>query len=224
MDLAEVMQRQEELLPELAQWVEESTFGPIVKHPLVIDIMPHPALTNWRYKQKQEALDKALTEQRWNHAVWLYERPYRLYGFTQIADELSDKEYWELLASIWIDSENIWQNVDEWIDLINCGRDEMEAFMDLGESAALASMPKTITVYRGAIEGVNEEGMSWTLSRQKAEWFANRFAGVHEARPVVLEGRIAKFHVAAYFMGRGEGEIVPFDPDHVEIVERQFVN
>jgi hypothetical protein len=46
--------------------------------------------------------------------------------------------------------------------------------------------------------------LSWTLDKNQAKWFANRF----EKDGVVLEKRISKKNIVAYFNGRNEEEVI----------------
>jgi hypothetical protein len=51
-------------------------------------------------------------------------------------------------------------------------------------------------------------GLSWTLDREKAQWFANRWLSLKRRRPIVLQTVARKADVMAYFAGRNEQEIV----------------
>lgn len=216
-ELLDLLTRDEPLHPDLEECLVMTGFGRMVHHPLVIEHAPRPALVNVRYEAKRQALLEAMREGEWSRVIWLHERPYRLDAFMQIEDDLDDDEYWSLLADIWIDSENIWQNTDQWRQLFESRRSGSP--MTDEEEAALAAMPDPIPVYRGGVEDANEYGLSWTTDRERAEWFAVRMTADDEVG-VVLEGMVAKKDVAAYFTGRGENEIVVFDADLVDVVAR----
>jgi hypothetical protein len=74
------------------------------------------------------------------------------------------------------------------------------------EQLELAALPKTFTVRRGI--GTQHkraiDGLSWTLSREKAEWFAVRRAG----KGYLVEGRVRREDAFALLNGRDEKEIV----------------
>lgn len=216
-ELIDLLTRDEPLHPDLEEHLVMTDFGRMVHHPLVIEHAPRPAMVNYRYEAKRKALREAMSDSNWHQAVWLHERPYRLDAFMQIEDDLDDDEYWSLLADIWIDSENIWQNLDQWRRLFESTRSGSP--MTEEEEAALAAMPDPVPVYRGGVEDANEYGLSWTTDRERAEWFAVRMTADDEVG-VVLDGLVAKEHVAAYFTGRGESEIVVFDADLVDVVDR----
>ena len=69
----------------------------------------------------------------------------------------------------------------------------------------LLSLPQALHLYRGS---EYKCGMSWTLDRSKAEWFADRF----NTDGKVFELVINKSSTYGYFSDRGESEIV-VNPD-----------
>jgi len=201
----------EELDPELAAYADEdSVIGTSIRHPLVYSMMHIPQLnarTNQRLRDKQEALDEAWDTGKWHTYVFLYERPWRLHGFQEVEEELTDVAYWDLLAEIWIDSENIRQNVDEWTGLLRSDRGSREAMMSDKDQALLAAMPDQIVVYQGHT-GARDDGWSWTTERNVAVWFAHRFAGLERDVPVLTQGVVDKTDVLAYFTNRNESEVL----------------
>jgi len=81
------------------------------------------------------------------------------------------------------------------------------------EREALAALPDEITIYRGIKTPDSPDdphGMSWTLDRDKAVWFANRM----KSRGVLYTATIKKSKVLAHFLNRGESEIV-VHPDSI---------
>ena len=57
---------------------------------------------------------------------------------------------------------------------------------------------------------------SFSTNRDKAEWFANRFAMLEGGYPMLSIGTVDKSDVLAYLLGRGEFEILA-PPDKVSI-------
>ena len=53
-------------------------------------------------------------------------------------------------------------------------------------------------------KNAQEDGLSWTLSKEVAEWFASRFENDGE----IIEKTVHKTEVIAYFNDRDEEEIV----------------
>lgn len=213
--------RDEPMHPDLVAYMTEvggGNFGVMLKHPLVYDMFPHPASVNYAYAQKRKILERAKREENWNQVIWIYERPYRLDALMGIADLVSnDVEFWDLAADVWVDSENIFQHIDDWITIFDSGRPDRDTMMSDEDRAALAAMDDPITVYRGFTLGVNEEGLSWTTSLERATWFAKRFN--HKGDAEVVQGEVARDDVVAYFTRRGESEIVVGDLDVVQFVD-----
>ena len=65
------------------------------------------------------------------------------------------------------------------------------------------SLPDEITIYRG---GGHEDGLCWTLDKEKAEWFSTRFHDEDDAN--VWVRTVKKSDCAAYHSGRGESEVI----------------
>lgn len=76
--------------------------------------------------------------------------------------------------------------------------------MNEEEAKLLSEMKPRINIYRGYIPGLNKTGLSYSISRKKAEWFANRFNKKGE----VVNRIILKQDVFAFVNTRGESEII----------------
>lgn len=215
-DIWECLNRVEELAPELEDRLYMGILGAAIDHPLVQELLYTPranALLNARLKAKQEAVETATTGMDWHRVVFLHERPHRLDAFRSIEQRLTNIEYWELLAEVWTDSENIWQNREQWITLLTSDRAHWRRIMGHSERSAYQKLPDVLTVYRGYNHEGGEEGLSWTLSEKVATWFSQRHARDAEDG-TVLKGLVRKEHVIAHFTGRNEEEIVVL-PEHV---------
>lgn len=70
----------------------------------------------------------------------------------------------------------------------------------------------TFTVYRAGVEPIEKAqySMSWTLSRDVAEWFAKRQEHYGRGKSHLYKGIIPAAKVIAYLNGRHEFEIVQF--------------
>ena len=68
------------------------------------------------------------------------------------------------------------------------------------------SLPNVVTIYRGVTDKNkdNKRALSWTLSQDKAEWFAHRFDEVGE----VWKTEISKDNIFAYFDEMDEKEVI----------------
>jgi hypothetical protein len=204
----ELAMRQEELHPELSPYLQpHPTLGQCLKHPLVFELFYHPqsnARLNEQYKQKLKYVEEKLADKKWSSAIWLYERPYRMEKFAEWMHDMTDSEYWDLLGSIWTDSENLWQYGSLPGYLLRKDRPGRENMMDASEKKFLAGLPEEFVVYRG-FQRRNKKGWSWSLSYHKAKWFAERF---DQKGAGVIQATVKKKDVIAYLSGRNEYEIV----------------
>lgn len=209
-ELRDLFTRQEPLDEELRSWVFEGPFGLQLKHPLVFAVIgfdpERAAHYNLQLKYKQEYIRDKEEKGNWAGTIWIHERPYRLERFIEIEKHFNDKEYWEMLGSIIIDSENLWQNLDILKLLLAnpSGRSCREYLMEEGEREALAGMADEIEIWRGC-QWKNRMGLSWTTDKEKAIWFAKRLGC---KKPYLHSGTVRKSDVIAYFLRRGENEIL----------------
>jgi hypothetical protein len=67
------------------------------------------------------------------------------------------------------------------------------------------ALPDEIIIYRGLQnKKAKKRGLSWTLDKNKAVWFAHRFNQKNQ----VLRAKIRKEHIFMYTNCRGESEVV----------------
>lgn len=196
----------EALLPELGAYLETVPgLGQVLRSPLVYAVPYAPELAAWlndSYLAKTGMIDQAISRRNWDRAIHLHERPYRLQAFCELADHMSDEEYWSLAASVYVGTENADELYVTWREVVQVARGGREHFMLPDERVAFQRLPDVITVYRGC-SGSEIRDLSWTLSRDVAEWFANRFG----AGGYVLAGTVAKHDALGYLTRRGEEEI-----------------
>lgn len=201
-----------ELHPDLAAYLnEEDTFSKL-QHPLVYGIPYHPQTNNFynkRYAYAKRQAEEAMTKGNLALYVFTHERPYRLNAFVEYFNKkrIKPEDYWALLGDIWQDSENIWQNIDTWRLLLRSKKPKRHLFMGEDDQAAFDKLPKQLTVYRGCRRGLNENGMSWTIDRDRAVWFSKRLTKEGD-NPCVLEKTVSKKNVFAYLGGRSESEVI----------------
>jgi hypothetical protein len=201
---------QEELCSELQAFYTEDELFPCVKHPLVFSVPHTPvvnAMLNKALQQKKEMLIRAIKKKNWMSYVVLHERPHRLdalakmmgLGFFEHIEE-NPADYWDMIRFIWTDSENIWQHLSSWKKLWTLNVPERYTLVDdLPDS-------KTFTIHRGAQEDLNEDGLSWTLDLERAQWFSNRFG--HDEGGIVITRTVQRREIIAYINDRSEQEVV----------------
>lgn len=216
--LHEQMERQTEALhPDLQPWVEEDgPWGKMLRHPLVYAVpLVLPSHANEAYAYKRRALAEAREEGDWHTVVFLHERPYRLralidyvtgrYDVAEDGDiiplddlpiERQQQATLDLVADVWVDSENIEQCEDDWRALI--GKARTFWLGDESEREAFDALPDPIPAWRGGTTG----DWSWTTRRETAEFFTRRSG--YEPRFAL----IPKADCFGYLTRRGEYELM----------------
>lgn len=190
--------------------------GPRIRHPLLDTIYDakRSAYVNWVIPRLERCLSELIARGEWVSVMILHKEPFWLRALVKYADKMDDKSYWQSLEMVWTMWEQMFPHKKVFLSLFQARRSQRQYLMNAGERRALMNMPKEFTVYRGFI-GNRGEGLSWTIDRSKAEWFACRFAMLHDrGSPRICEGRVKKKDVLAYFNGRKEKEIV-VDPAKV---------
>lgn len=203
-----------ELLPFLG---EVDTLGVVLKAPLVF-MVPYLAefapIANRAYRGKREAVAHAEAEGKWQKVLWLHEKPYRMSVFLQVCDRIADRDYWQALGSLWLETENLHEDQDEWVRALTADRPgRSQWLMDDEERAVLASLGEQVTVHRGFHRAGRHLAPSWTLSLARAEWFARRAIDPGTGG-YVASVTVPSTSVIAYFGGRNEQEIV-LDPGQI---------
>lgn len=201
-----LMTTKEDLCDELQAHYSNDKL-PMVRHPLLYSVPYNEAenaMLNYRFKLLKEAVQKNLEDKDYAGYIFLHEKPYRFNAFKEVMEHLQDEIYWELLSDVWSNSENIWQNLKEWKKLLSSERKGKGAFMDKDERKIYNALPDTVIAYRGYLPGKNINGISYTISKEKAEWFANRW----NKKGKVLTMRVPRKKVFAYLNGRNEQEII----------------
>ena len=196
----------------------------MLHHPCIISVMYpstrwHIHETNLRYFSKLVALRKAYLEKDVDAFLMMIERPYRIPEFIAWCldkrNKLSKKKYWEVIRWLWTDTENVYEHFKEWLALlVDFDTKEVRKMMDKGDKKTFDSLPNYFMVFRGG----EHENMSWTLSKEKAEWFQNRYS--HKDAQL-FRRMVKKSDVLAYINARNEEEII-LRPDLSSFV--QFLN
>ncbi|MBA4137013.1 MAG: hypothetical protein C0518_06835 [Opitutus sp.] len=150
----------------------------------------------------------------------------RLDAFLGILPRLSARRYWTLLRDVWISAEVTLPQKQAWLDLLQAAQPEREAFMICSERRFLKRLPEVLTIYRGCghVDGVF--GLSWTLSYERAKFFAAYSCGPRRRIlcpgqagqwPVLAKATCSKADVIAYLAHRKEKEIV-VDPSKISLL------
>ena len=216
------------LHPDLVPFYEKESpecCFPVIRHPLVY-VVPfwHTKYevdrVNESYKVKTEWIQRHMDEGDYRAAIFLYERPYRFSALLPLKYDkrVTSGEFWRLAGHVWVDSENIHENIWSWVNLFS-GRAQEETLqmMNEDERKAFDKLPDELTIYRGTSYG-SDPGLSYTLKKERADWFSTRFEMFAKNQklgsakktwcPVVVKRTIHKKDVVAHFTYRNEYEIV----------------
>lgn len=204
------------LLPPLRSAVWQSPNGPVmIKHPWVNMYVPFVGQANDLYIGKFAMAREFLSKRDLSAYFFLVlERPWRMSTLERwwVREKLTRDEASELLLEVWTDTELPSTNLADpghlWRAL-GFLTDNMEAW---------EKVPDPVVAYRGGIEG----GISWTLDREQAEWFARRFVFEPNA-PQLWSTTVPKMDVLGYITARRESEVI-LDPYEVEWNEEELSN
>ena len=116
---------------------------------------------------------------------------------------LSDERYWELMRTVWVLCGGL-DNVETFKKLMKSNRKQKHYFSTPEESKKLRELPENFIVYR-ACNLENDNGISWTLSRDYAAYYQTTFDKSH-----ILSRKIEKKEVFALIDRNLESEIVLF--------------
>lgn len=158
-------------------------------------------------------------------------------AFVEIRADLESEPpelYWRLLADTWTRDELPTRAERVWRALWGDPRPGRAATMDEGERAVVAALPEPVTVYRGCGDETHKSGLSWTLDRERAVWFAHNaaigwgaaragLAPVAGLRPLLVTGEVARGDVLAYLNGRGEREIISMAVRIINVQELEAI-
>lgn len=216
-DFMALLGKKEDLHSDLVDHVGDVSTFKALRHPLLYAV-PYSeiqnALLNRQYEEKMKALLIAETNEDWESYVMIHERPYRFPALMRIAidcEASNPKMFWELVANVYIDSENIHASLEDWELLFNSRVERKpEWLMDEDELTTFQSITKCkrVPLYRGYNVDGSPNGLSWTLSYDRAVWFARRNSSTGHNGCYVASALFPKQDLLMYKNGRGEEEVV----------------
>lgn len=201
----EAMDRIEPLRKELLEYVEETPVGYFIRHPFCNEMIPdlnYCALIHETIDEraaKADALFEAHDYEGYINCIEIYSQPE---WFAKDADLIPDERYWHLLTGIYQCQKYTHYSRDLFDRLLRADRPGRENLMTPEEREVLARLPDVLTVYRGYSDDDEEgyaEGISWTLDRRAAVWYANWHR--ESESPRMITGKVRKEQVWAYFNG-----------------------
>ena len=143
------------------------------------------------------------------HIFMMLNKPYYLMWFKLINRYLSDKDYGEMLSTIWVQSENPNNDVNVNLNEIKqlFAKANKKYLMTEEDYLYYKSLPEKMTVWRGVSSNRNPYGLSYTDDKEKAIWFQRRFE-TKNSKTFLIELEIDKKDTYCYFNTRDEKEIV----------------
>lgn len=157
-----------------------------------------------RIISKLEQLEMAYQRRDIETYIFLHERPWRFQALLD-AESWTEKVKWFNTAGlVWVDCEGPGRNADVWKSKIFTTDDHHLVMSDM-DRVKLDKIDQ-VNVYRGANSKIHAKtGLSWSLDRNKAIWFAHRFSRNNKWLATV---NVRRNEIAALFTNRGESEII----------------
>ncbi len=155
----------------------------------------------------------------------------RIDAFMRVSSSIPDEQYGDILGRVIHNSPNY--KLEKVIPQLFSRPNKsvwMKHLMTRKERKYLASLPDTITIYRGFEKPFfgkprNMRGWSWSLDEGVARWFASRYCRtgregiyVHRKGGRYFKGECTKNDVVAFFGRHGEMEIF-INPECVRITD-----
>ncbi len=138
----------------------------------------------------------------------------RFQTFLRMFHKLRGKDYWYALRTSYDSSDNLFHYAAIVKSAFLRNEPEREFLMDDDEREYLQMLPERITIYRGMTEDELQGGsfgVSWTLKRKVAEFFAYKYERNHATnhlKKTVHEITINKKEAIAFMNARQEFEII----------------
>lgn len=195
----------EPLRKELHQYLEKTKFGYFIRHPFCNEMIPdlnYCALIHETVDEraaKADDLFEAHDYEGYINCIEVYSQPEWL---AKDADLIPNERYWHLLSGIYQSQKYTHYHRDLFDGLFRAERPGRINLMTPEEREVVARLPDVLTVYRGYSDDDEEgyaEGISWTLDRRAAVWYANWHR--ESESPRMITGKVRKEHVWAYFNG-----------------------
>lgn len=133
--------------------------------------------------------------------------------FEENCDGLTDYAYWFFLSTCWV-SYSGWYDLQDWKKLFSSNRPKREkSIMKPSEVKRFKQLPFEIKCYRAHREG-ETDWISYTTDINVAVKMA-----IHRDVHEIKEYRVKKKNVLAYFLRRGESEIIVLDKNMVNYIK-----
>ena len=165
---------------------------------LVLDKNNIKDYVNWKCDEIKEQATEI------DHILMQVNKPYRLTFLYLVKDFLTEEEFNSMMKDCWVMTE--YPNQEGTRILLKLfEKSKRELLMTKEELDKFNSLPQEIIIYRG-LQGSKAKirALSWTLSKDKAKWFATRWKSENK----VYQAEINKEDIFMYTKDRNEDEVV----------------
>lgn len=158
-----------------------------------------------RYRKLLAFVEDSITRAKTAIKIFMFIRPqYRLTLFKYSCEYMSESDFEDILCYSWQSSEFPSRDV-------NVTKQEyIKWFKKLNYKSVF---PEIVTIYRG-VRKCGKMGMSWTLSEDKAVWFAQRY---DKDKGIVYKAKIKSKDIL-YYIDSNEQEVI-VDPKKLIQIE-----
>jgi len=129
----------------------------------------------------------------------------------QIADRLSDKDYWTLIGECFTNSDFAHEEYEFIKSFLLADRPCQEFLMNEEERDFFKALPEKVTIYRGcSLAEIKSKKFrfSWTLDKKVAEFFAFEYRRNNSIECGIVKKIVPKSKLIAYFNGSEESEVI----------------
>ena len=135
--------------------------------------------------------------------------------FDMNVDNLSDRDYWSCLATLWV-TDYLAHDRGWWHDHLWCNRPHRSAAMTPAERAVYDQLEAPIVLHRGYATSANTLGISWTDDPSVAEFYAFNFLshqlGYTAATAGIVSCTFDPEEIALFKNENGEREFIVSEP------------
>ena len=138
----------------------------------------------------------------------------RFEKFLEMRGELDGENVFYALMNAYISSDNLYEYRDEIKESFGTLEPKQPRFLEVEDEEYFNALPDQVTIYRGMtveeFEG-GEYGVSWSLKKEVAEFFANTYGRNHstsQQETVVMSLTISKNEIISFTNDRNEFEVI----------------
>jgi hypothetical protein len=156
---------------------------------------------------RKEVAHKEMTRSAWHSYLSTVKSTQRIQVLHEgLKSDLSTEDKAYLIHETWVMEDYLSQNLHWWLAVIQ----KFGFHMTDEEQSAFDVLPEQVTIYRGyCADSGTEDGVSWTLDRRTAEFFAETYARTGKrSAPSIAKMIVNKADLTALCNDRGESEVI----------------